>query len=51
MPDQAGGGGNADEEHDRSGCEQESQEPHEKAHYRCSVLTLSATFRGVSFNS
>ena len=33
MPDQAGGGGDTDEEDHSSGCEQETQKPHEQAHY------------------
>jgi hypothetical protein len=41
MPDHAGGGGDADQEHDGSGGEQETHEPHQKAHQRISVSTLA----------
>ncbi len=37
MPDRPGNGGNAHQEHDGSGGEQETQEPHQQAHYRLSV--------------
>ena len=41
MPDQPRRGGDADQEHDGSGGEQETQEPHQQAHYRISVSALA----------
>jgi hypothetical protein len=41
MPDQPRDGGDAYQEHDGSGGEQETHEPHQQAHYRSSVSTLA----------
>ena len=41
MPDHPCHGGHAHQEHDGSGGEQETQEPHQQAHYRISVPALA----------
>ncbi len=46
MPDQPGHGGDADQEHDGSGGEQKTQEPHQQAHDRLSVSTLAPVRAG-----
>ena len=48
MPDQAGDGGDADQEHDRPGGEQEAQESQQQAHYRRSVSPLRRIRRTAS---
>src|SRR5215213_6460849 len=40
MPDPARDGGDADQEHHRSGGKQETQKPDHKAHYRSSIPSL-----------
>jgi hypothetical protein len=41
MPDRARDAGDADQEHDRPGGEQETQTPHQQAHYRRSIPILA----------
>jgi hypothetical protein len=51
MPDQPGGGGNADQKHDSSGSKQETQESHQQAHYRISVSTMTLQLPAPCFAS
>ena len=51
MPDRARDAGDADQEHDGSGGEQETQKPDQQAHYRSSVSTLCADSCGVCPNT
>src|SRR4051794_17284115 len=48
VPDQPRGGGDANQEQDGSGGEQETHEPHEQAHYRSSVSTLAPGYPAFS---
>src|SRR5215216_5691901 len=47
MPDRARDAGDADQEHDGPGREQETQKPDQQSHYRSSVPTLCADICGV----
>src|SRR6267154_541139 len=46
MPDQSRRGGDAHQEHHGSGGEQETHEPHQKAHYRSSVSAIAPSYSG-----